>query len=319
MKNFLFLIILSILWGADQALAARIYLEAPTRVGTNGEPVPVLVYLDPEGDVVSGVGGEFTFRSDSFVVKNIIAGNTSIPLWVTPPKIAEEKYIDNKTHIVFDGIIPGGFRGVLSSRTKGSSPGLLFIINLVPKKEGISELRLEEVQIRAFDETATLLSNKEFAKRIFVPKMLRQPDLTSENIYSYVSSPTLSYTLDHNDAVSNGGLYMFVFEHDSSLLIDHIAFAESGEYSPFHIEDISWHVGSNPYVLLNQSRHVYVHAKVFYTNKTYTYVTLPPVENSSDLGKKSRILVYIVIVMTLLYHYGKHYLPVLVTTKKTTK
>lgn len=313
MKKLL-ITLLFIISSTTTSFAAKLYFDAPLKASSNREPVTVLVYLDNEGDIVSGVGGELTFRSDHFSVKEIIAGNSSIPLWATYPSISEERYLDNRTHIVFEGIIPGGFSGVRSAHLMKPGKGLLFIVLLTPKEAGISDIRLDNVDVRAFNEQATLLSSRSYSQRIFIPSQTgKEPSHTVELTYTKNTSP--SYLISRSEYTNNQN-FIFVQENNPAFLIEKIQVAETDNYLPPLITSSLWRTVDNPHILTYQGRDKYIHLSIIYSNKTYSLITVPPVENLSKEAQSSRILVYIVIVMALLYHYGKIYLPLLFKSKK---
>jgi hypothetical protein len=319
MKKLFFTItylIVSFITGT-MAFAARVYMEAPSMTGVAREPIAVIVYLDPERDTISGVGGELTVDSTKFDVASIIAGNSSIPLWVTTPNISAEHYLDNRTHIVFDGIIPGGFKGVMTSSVKGTYPGVLFIVNLIPKRSGVTQIDLDSVEIRAFDEKATLLSSQGQTKHVFIPILVGKVKQSTPT-YTQVPNTSLTYSLGKSEYVSNGETYLYIQETNPTRLIEHIEYSEAYEYDPSYINTMYWHKSTNPYILIDQTRSRYIHAKVFFSDNTYTYLTIPPVENSQSISKTSHILIFIgiVIVLGLLYDYGKHYFEALRTTWK---
>lgn len=287
--------------------AAQMYIISPESASSNREPLALSILLDGEGDVVSGLSGNFSFPSELFDVKTISTQNGIVSLWIEQPHVSEEKTFDQRTHIFFEGIIPGGFNGVLSPFHKKPSPGIIATIVLIPKGEGRGFFTLTDTELHAYDAHATVLSNKEDKHQIVVPHLSGKA-ITQLKELVMTDNKTVTMTLGTSDLVNNNAPYVYVHEADPSRTIDHIEFAESDDYNPNYVSQHEWRTGTNPYVLMYSSRTKYIHAKIIYTNKQYTFVTVSPVENSQLFLRQSRILVYILVAISLLYFYGKYFL-----------
>lgn len=287
--------------------AARMYIDTPHGASSNREPLSFSVFLDAEGNNLSGISGDLSFPSELFDVKVISTQNGVVPLWLVQPRVSEEKSFDQRTHIVFEGIVPGGFNGVRSPYVKGTLPGIVFTVTLIPKEEGKGNFELNNVELHAYDSRGTIISNKGDVQPISVPHLSGKKIIQSSEL-TITDNRTVTMIINQSDLVNDSSPYVYVREDDPSRTVDHIEIAESNEYSPSKVSLQEWHTATNPYLLVHTSRTKYVHAKVVYTNKTFTYKTLPPVENSQALLHSSRILLYIVIAIALLYFYGKNLL-----------
>lgn len=291
----------------ESVFAARIFMEAPEIANKNKEALVVFVYLDSEKDTVSGISGSFTFPSDLFDLDSISTTNGVVSTWMSSPHIAQEKYFDGKTHITFEGIIPGGFSGVRSPYYKGFKPGLIFKVNLIPKNKGFGNFVLENIELHAYDESATKLASIGTIQSVTVPELaVNMP--TSTHGASAIYSSTLAVSLAQSDLIANNAWYVNVYEDSTVHSVDHIEIAESKEYDPNNVASFLWRTVTTPFVLSHQSRSYYVHVKVVYTDTTFAIKTIAPVENSSSISFEECILISIFISILLLSYYAKNIL-----------
>lgn len=287
--------------------AARVYMESLGEVKNTRESYVITVYLDSEKDSVSGVAGTLTFPSDLFEVDSISTTGGVVSAWISSPRIPDEKYFDGRTHITFEGIMPGGFSGVRSPYYDGIRPGSIFSVKLIPKSKGTGNFILENIELHAFDENATLLPSSGSIKVVTVPTLITDMPKSNKEL-SRIYSSTLLTSITRSELIARNAWYVNVYEDSTVNSIDHIEIAESDEYDPEEVPLFLWRTSTTPYILLYQSRTKYVHIKAVYTNKTFALQTLPPVENSSNIFYLSRILVGIIISTLLLYRYGKNIL-----------
>lgn len=292
---------------AQGVFAARVYMEAPNEAKSTREPFILTVYLDTEKEIVSGIAGTLTFPTELFEVEDISTKGGVVSMWASSPKIPEEKYFDGRTHITFEGIMPGGFEGVRSPYYDGVRPGGVFSVKLIPKNKGSGNFILENIELHAFDENGSLIPSGGSIKVVTVPALVVDMPKVSQDT-SRIYSSTLTASIARSELIARNAWYVTVHEDSTINSVDHVEIAESSYYDPEDVPLFLWRTATTPYVLLYQSRSKYVHVKVVYTNKTYALQTLPPVENSSNIFNLSRILVGIIISTLLFFRYGKNIL-----------
>jgi hypothetical protein len=303
----LYIVPLLVIATLSHVYAAHMYIDAPHTASSNRGPLSFSIILDAEGDMVSGISGNFSYPSELFDVKVISTQNGFVPLWIVNPHVSEEKTFDQRTHIVFEGIIPGGFGGVHSPYAQGIYPGIVCTITLIPKGFGQGNFTLDDIELHAFDSKGTLLPSTSDTSSIMVP-MLSGKEVKQSTELTIAKNTSVTMTVATSEFVNNNAPYVYVREENPSHTIDHIEIAETNEYNPNYVSSYDWHTVTNPYVLAYSSRTKYIHAKIVYTDNTYTTKTIPPVENSQSLSHISRILLYIIVAISLLYHYGKNFL-----------
>lgn len=287
--------------------AAVLTIESQDTAASNGKPLVVRVFVDPENTPLSALSGTLSFPTDIFDVGDITTQSSIVSVWVNHPQVSTEKYFDSRTRISFGGIMPGGFTGVRSPYYEGVRPGVVFTITLIPKSQGLASLLLDDIELHAYDGTGTTIPTVSFAKTVTVPVLTGTQPKTEASL-TEVTSQTLSATLARDPLIESNAWYLTVSEDESVRPINHMEVAESSDYSADRIASYAWKEMSNPYVLLHQSRTKYIHVKVVYENNTYALKTIPPVENSAPFSYLSIILLCIALILFVLYRHGKYHL-----------
>ena len=287
--------------------AAHVFVQSPKNASANKSPLAVSIFLDTEGRSVSAISGDFSFPSNLFDFQGITTRGSVIALWAVAPHVSEDIFIDGKTHITFEGVIPGGFSGVHTPSKEGVSPGVLFTVILIPKSSGSGSFTVSNVELHNYDENGTVLPSNDYSTTIVVPKIVTDSP-TAEISLKEISPDTIVTTFAHSDVIDNGAEYLYIYDTEPSHAIDRILLVESRKSSPRDIYEGEWKKVSNPYVLERQSRTKYIHVKVIYTDNTFSIKTITPVENSRSVVILSRILIGVLVAVLLLLYYGKTFL-----------
>lgn len=287
--------------------AAQIIIESAPQASSNRQPFVVRVFLDPEQDTLSGLAGNFSFPTDLFSIDSIATESSVVSLWVKQPEISEEKYLDNRTHITFEGIFPGGYNGVRSPGYSGTQPGILFSITLISKSKGVGSFVVDDIELNSYDANATPLSVASTIKTIHVPD-LTVPPSASQKAVTQVTSPTLSALVTRDESINNNAWYLVINEREQKSAIAAIYVAETNDTNAFVVDSMRWRLAKSPFPLFYQDRSKYIHIKVVYSNNTYTTMTLQPVENYTRISLRSRILISILIMFLVMYFYGSKHL-----------
>lgn len=288
------------------AYSASIRINAPEQALSNRNPITVLVSLDTDNTSVSGIGGSFSYPTELFDVKSISIENSIVPLWIKQPTVSEDKNIDGRTHITFEGIFPGGYSGISSPYYEGFRAGTIFMVTLVPKNKGTAVLLVDDIVLNEFNQNATPIPVESSLRIIKVPDLVGLPS-SDTSIQQEVLRSSIGAVISRDPLINNNAWYVLVTDNERINPIKKIYIAETNDYSVYRVKSESWKEVSNPYVLFYQDRTKYVHIKVLYTNNTYALTTLLPVENSNSIENTSRILVSIVVALSLLYLYGKKF------------
>lgn len=129
-------------------LAAELYIETIPTVPREGEELIATLFVDTAGKTINAVEGSISFSSNLKPIQ-VYYGSSFIPLWLKAPKISGDS-------IAYAGVIPGGFKGSLSSQWKGYRPGKLFTVVFVARETGPAWLQVNrETTVLLHDGNAT--------------------------------------------------------------------------------------------------------------------------------------------------------------------
>lgn len=311
MKEFIFkksfskisLLFLMTLFSPLWLYAYSIDIDAPSSATHTSDPVYVKVYLDTEGEIVSGISGEISFPKNMFELHSVSTDGSVVAPWVTYPVLKKEEYLDGKAHISFEGIFAGGFSGVRSPYYNGARKGLLYTLILLPKEQGQGEIVIDSLSVYAFDEQATTKLLPSVIKTITVPDLISHATLPGK-VVKQVSPKSVRVAIERSEFIHNNAWYVTVNDTEPKSAIESISVIEDGEVSVSPL-DSRWREISSPHILYYQNRNKYVHVKIVYSNGAYALTTLPPVENFATTTTISRILIgsIIVIVLYVMYAY----------------
>ena len=132
-----------------QVFAAELFFDAETQeIGIN-QQFQVDLMLDTEGEIINAIEGEIAFPKELLEIKEIRDGDSIINLWVERPSIK------STDRVVFSGIIPTGFAGVLSPYYEGERPGKIFSLIFISKSEGKGTVALKEGKVLLHDGLGT--------------------------------------------------------------------------------------------------------------------------------------------------------------------
>lgn len=288
------------------AHGAVITIVAPEKALANRQLVTVQVFLDGEGDVMSGISGNFSYDAELFNVQNISTESSVVSLWIKQPTVSNEIYLDGRTHVTFEGIFPGGYMGVRSPYYEGMRPGKVFTITLIPKNKGVGNFVVDDIVLNTYNSEATPLKTESVIRSIAVPHLIEgSPTLQSNPVE--VKNGTLLTFVTRDPLVNNNAWYLIVNEEQKKSAVDTIYVAETDDWNAHLVDESMWKKSSSQHILLYQKRTKYIHVKVAYSDATYTLTTLSPVENSTSIPIASRILLSVALALLALYLYGKYF------------
>lgn len=268
---FHFLIVLVMLAAAaalpSKARAAELFIDPQNPAVPVESEVEFTVRLDPQGQVINAIEGEITLPR-GFIAKKINDAGTFITLWTERP--AQEGKV-----IKFSGIIPGGYRGDLSSEWKGYRPGTVFSVVAAVRENGIFEMN--------FASTSRALLND--GKGTPAPLSLtgshitvRETGSTPQNapvIYD-VRPPILSSVqVAEDSSVFSGKKYLIWSARDNESGIQGFEVAEiKSRY--FWPDIISWKKAEMPYRLKDQNLTSLILVKAIDNAGNITVETIEP-------------------------------------------
>ncbi len=287
--------------------AATVSMVAGDEALANSQPYVVSIVLDVQEDTLSGISGNFSFPTDLFTVSSIRTESSIVSLWAVPPASTDERYLDGRTHITFEGIFPGGYDGVRSPYYVGKKPGVLFSVTLIPKNEGRGTFLVDDIALHAFNKDASIIPTDTAIKTVVVPHLLTLATFPTFEEPHFITSASLTTLITRDTLVGNNSWYLIVNDREAKNAIKKIYVTESYDTTAPSVSSLDWREVSTPYILLDQKRSHYVHVQVLYSDSSYTLQTLLPVENSTHIWHVSRILISISIILLLLYIYANNF------------
>lgn len=131
--------------------AAELFFESKTQEMRVGQQFSVDLMLDTENKEINAVQGKIIFPGDLLELKEIIDGGSIINLWIDKPRMATNQNT-NSNEVTFSGVIPGGFKGILSPYYKGYRPGrilsLIFRTREIDAKQDAKQTRNSLIEIQ---------------------------------------------------------------------------------------------------------------------------------------------------------------------------
>jgi hypothetical protein len=206
--------------------------------------------LDTEGEIINALEGEILFPEELLELVEIRDGDSIINLWVERPSI------ELTGKVIFSGIIPTGFTGVLSPYYEGYGPGKIFSLIFVSKKEGQGTVVLENGKVLLHDGLGTpanvKISNFQFSISKDVPGFEFEISKDIE-----LPEPFLpEITEDQN--IFDGKWFLVFVTQDKGSGIDHYEVQESRREK---IENGKWITAESPYVLKDQKLKSWIYVK----------------------------------------------------------
>lgn len=268
--NRTFLILFSLLLALPaSAHAARFYFVVPSVPVHVGDAVAVELMLDPEGEDVNAVEGT-VLVSDNLAVTGIREEGSVVPLWVERPG-AEGR------SSAFSGIIPGGFRGVLSPFWEGGHPGNVYTLLLRATGEGAARITLgPSGRVFRNDGKGTAVPvSADDAILTIRPGGEAQPEPAPDTVQPEEFVPEIASSPD----VFDGDFFVAFAANDLESGIDHYEVAET--YTP---RPRGFVRAESPYRLTSQGQRAYVHVKAVDRAGNERVVTLSPANPRPSLA-----------------------------------
>jgi len=148
-KVIYFLFVVGIFLVPSNINAAEIYLEPDVKRIKIGQQIIVDILLNTENEVINAVEGAVIFPNDLLSLRAINDGDSILSLWLERPSVVEG--CAGVCEVAFSGIIPGGFKGVLSPFYSGELPGKIISLVFEAKKTGVGILYIKDAVVLLHD------------------------------------------------------------------------------------------------------------------------------------------------------------------------
>ena len=233
------------------AEAASLNLVSPVSEIGVGQQFQVDLMLDAEGEIINAIEGEITFSKELLEIREIRDGDSIINLWVERPSIKPTG------KVIFSGIIPAGFAGVLSPYYEGRRPGKIFSLIFTSKGEGEGTVNLENEKVLLHDGLGTpaKLGILNFEFRI-LKREVRIPD--SGFLIPEDKEPPEDFKpeIASNQNVFEGKYFLVFAAQDKGSGIDRFEVKETRNK-----KQGTWIEAESPYLLRDQKLKSYIYVK----------------------------------------------------------
>lgn len=249
------------------ARATSVLLSPVSSVNSLNARFAVDVLLDPEGKSINALGTSVSFPETLSYDGSSDAGSV-ISAWVESPHLSSDGH-----SIVFSGIIPGGFSGLIDPFTPTvRKPGLIARLYFKGSLEGTFPLSVGTVESYLNDGKGTQQASVSVPVSVTLSKDAQQVQGVTDTVGPLPFIPRLVH-----DPLLYGGKYAVVFSTtDASSGIDHYEVREgkSGQ----------WEKAASPYVLKDQTpaSDLQIRAVDSAGNVTTVEVRIPVPEGASE-------------------------------------
>jgi hypothetical protein len=251
-------------------------------IGIN-EQFQVDLMLDTQGESLNAIEGIVEFPVDLLTLLEVREGNSIISLWVDSP------FVEKPGSVVFSGITPGGFSGVLSPYYEGYQDGKVFSLIFQTKKPGQGNVNLQEAKVLLNDGQGTK------AKLVRKPFELKVSDYQSEIkilVYEDKNPPENFIAEINKDEAVFGGQYFLIFNaQDKESGIHHYEVKENGR---------DWVEAKSPYLLEDQKIKKYTYVRVFDKYSNSKIIAVAPVYTASWYENYLNWVIIIIIIAVLI-------------------
>lgn len=129
-KYFLLTLFLITILMPSRVFGSVINLVQTPTIGPVGSPVVVTVLVDPGVSLINALQGEIVVPP-GISVKSFDDSGTFVSAWIEKPSLKDGK-------VIFSGITPGGFKGLVQPTSSKLTPGVLFKFTLTAERSGLS-------------------------------------------------------------------------------------------------------------------------------------------------------------------------------------
>lgn len=253
----------------NSALAAEIYIKAPTQELFTGSDILIQVYLNPEDQSLNAIEGKIKFPKDILSIKEINDGDSTINFWL-------EKPLERSAGIInFSGFTAGG-----NINPKAPLFSIIFHIN----SNGTGAVTFSDLRslINDGNGSEANIKNKVFNfnanenNNPFLPVVL--PDNTPPELFNPVVSTSTGLYAGKN--------FLAFSTQDKDSGVDHYEIKE-GNWGQFVVAE-------SPYILKYQDLNVPIYVKAVDRNGNERLAVVQPINVTN--GYQNYVIIAIIIM-----------------------
>jgi hypothetical protein len=259
-----------------QAMAAQLNLTSPVSEIGVGQKFYVDLMLDTEGSDVNAVQGTINFPGDILKFDSLNDGDSIITFWAERPRMNAEQARGTNAEISFSGVIPGGFKGILSPYYQGARPGKILRLYFTAKTNGSAFIKLANAKALLNDgqgtEAPLAISNFQF----LISNRIPTSQIPKAEIKDTESPEDFRPEITSDSNLFNGKHVLIWAAKDKGSGIDRYEIAEERGSLTLNYAELPWQTAESPYVLKDQKLKSYIYVKAVDRAGNIRVVYLPP-------------------------------------------
>lgn len=248
-----------------------------------GQQFYVDVFLDSSTATINGFEGYVSYPQDKLSLVREEEGGSVVSLWIEHP---HEK---SPGTIIFSGIIPGGFNGVIDPFAPNiKNPGKVVRLVFTPKEQGFAEIIFSKGIVTLNDGKGTPRALLQKNALITIRSDVNNSVLESND----TNSPFLTASVIQDENLYNNK-YVLIFQ-----AIDKETGVASVELKEGNGE---WKKIESPYLLEDQSRRSILEVRAVDVSGNTSVVTINPLYKDSFTDTYRIIPLALIVLVILLY------------------
>ncbi len=274
------------------AYAASLILQSSNKIIVQNAPFTVDVLLDPQGQIVNAAQGEIDFSAGELSLQGIYTGGSIINLWITHPAQSKDGVV------IWSGIIPGGFEGILRPDQENPSAGKIFTLVFNPLQSGTAEINFKNAIVLLNDGKGTQAPLTTANFQISINPATQEVASSSQASSTVDHNPPdpFNIILSRNPNIFNNKWFIVFNAQDQEAGIASYGVLESF-YQRQSISDSDWQIAESPYLLRDQSLSNYVYVRAVDYNGNVRVETLMPTHPISRFWRSVFYLLAALIVI----------------------
>lgn len=275
------------------ARAAGFSLVASTSTVQENERFSVSVFLDAEGESVNAAEGRVSFPQASLDFISAYESDSVINLWLQSP------HQDGEGTVVWSGIIPGGFKGILSPYYQGFRPGKIFSLIFKAKKTGNVALSISNVKALLNDGNGTTAYVHSSGANLTISPSVQSGGQTSPSQIFKDKIPPIQFIpqIARDESIFGGSWFIVFVTQDKETGVEHYEVLESRKQK---IENGRWETAESPYPLKDQSLKSWIYVKAT-DHAGNSYIAEVPPENPLKWYKMGNVWGIIILGIIFLF------------------
>ena len=290
---FFFLLFVNVIL-LSQAAEISISTDNP-EMGFNQEFL-IDVMVDPQGKDINAVQGGILFPVNLLEFKEARDGDSVITLWVESPHLllpSQEGAAFGE--IVFSGITPGGFQGLLSPYYEGGRSGKLFSLVFKAREPGSDLIRANQIKILLNDGEGSPVPVS--AKNILINVRNIEVSSTIPAITDINPPEAFQPEVVKDSNVLDGKWFLVFSTVDKGSGIDHYEVSEKKSTPVTNYDNLNWEKVESPYLLSDQALQSYIYVKAVDKIGNMRVQMIPP--RYPQVPTRSLWLLSILMLITL--------------------